>query len=245
MSIRQAKARAVGNALLWAVLILLFPITSGVIATFFQFGPIATRLLQAAFMLAAFVFGYIYIQRQQIKPTDLFLRRKTIPRKDVCLPLLMLVPMLLKGIVLPSFWLLLATLLFVAAVGLAEELYFRGIGLCFLRSAFSKRMAIIISALIFGLGHSAVALANPDPLMVGLIVLNALLYGFFAAGWAINQRSIRYLMLHHALFNLTDYLHNLSAGDLIIAYYVRGGLILIIGLYYWQKLSLKHQQGFH
>ena len=86
MSIRQAKARAVGNALLWAILILLFPITSGVIATVLELGPIATRLVQAAFMLVAFIFGYWYIQRQHIKAGDLFLNKLFVPTKDMVLP---------------------------------------------------------------------------------------------------------------------------------------------------------------
>ena len=245
MSIRQAKARAVGNALLWAILILLFPITSGVIATVLELGPIATRLVQATFMLVAFIFGYWYIQRQHIKAGDLFLNKLFVPTKDMVLPLLIIVPMLLKGVQLPSLGLLIATLIFVASVGMAEELYFRGIGLCFLRSAFSKRTAIILSALIFGLGHFATIFSGLDPMMVVLGIINAILYGFFAAAWATNFRSIRYLMVHHALFNLSDYLHNLSASDLIIAYYIRGGLLLIIGVYYWQQLSLKNQSGFH
>ena len=53
---------------------------------FFQFGPIATRLVQAAFMLVAFIFGYWYIQRQHIKAGDLFLNKLFVPTKDMVLP---------------------------------------------------------------------------------------------------------------------------------------------------------------
>lgn len=142
--------------------------------------------------------------------------------------------MLYRGVQLPDGSLLLATVLFVLSVGLAEELFFRGIGLYYLRQAFSNRNAILISSVIFGVGHVAAILANPSLTLVVLSIINATLYGFFAASWAVKNQSIYYLMIHHALFNLVDYVHRLSGNELILSYAVRGALLLVMGWYYFK-----------
>lgn len=243
MDQNRTKLRALGMACLWAVAILIFPLASGILSNVLNSSLLTTRLSQASGMLLAFIAGWQFVRSQKTKLSDWFIQPASVKWVHYALPLVVVLPMLLRGIRLPEGSLIVATLLFVLAVGLAEELYFRSIGLYYLRQAFSKPQAIVLSSIIFGLSHALIALANPSLTVVSLAILNAILYGFFAASWAFASRSIYYLVLHRALFNLLDYTHALTGNELILAYVVRGLLLLVIGWYYFRKNTLSRSRN--
>ena len=226
-------------------MIIAFPVFSGVIAVINELDPVAARLVQAAFMLLSLLPVLIYCQMKQLRKADLLLG-KGAPAGFAAFyhgwPLLLVfLPALLTGLAFPDAALSLVTLFFTLTVGMAEELYFRGLILNFLRHSFRPGAAIALSALFFGFGHVAIAFTAPGLLMVALSVLGALIFGWLAAEAALLIQSILPLMLFHALFNFIDY--HMAAQDtrLAIAYFARGAVMLALA--FWLFLRRRRREA--
>ncbi len=229
------KLRSLLKAALWTLVIIAFPVVSGVIAVVNHLDGPASRLLQAAFMLLSLIPLLLYGRWKRISKRDLLLQggsRAGFAAFYYGLPLLLVfLPALVTGIAFTAPALCLATLFFTLTVGLAEELYFRGLILHLLQKSFSTGGAVVASSLLFGLGHASSALMARSALMVALTVLSALIFGWLAAEIALLLEHIPVLMLFHALFNFIDY-HMTAQGDaLAAAYFARGAVMLALALW--------------
>ena len=147
--------------------------------------------------------------------------------------------MVVTGVGLSSIGYILATLLFTLSVGIAEELYFRGVILRLLGRNFSALPAVFISALIFGIAHASGAFVASSPLMVWLTILNALLFGWLAAEIALITKNIIPLMIFHCLFDFFTYQMLATGGAMITVYAVRGTLMTIVAVYLLMGLKKK------
>lgn len=96
-------------------------------------------------------------------------------------------------------------LIFTLFVGLNEELYFRGLILRVLTQIGLKK-AVIISSILFGVGHAASALAGFSPQYVVLQILFAFLFGFVATEFVLITKSILPMILWHFIHDFIGYI---------------------------------------
>lgn len=233
------KRSALVGALLWTLLLIVFPISSGILAAIFELSAQGTRLLQTLFMLLSLVPVLFYVIHRRMRRADLLLQYPTrlgLRMSLYCLPLfLILLPMILRAR-MDNLSLSLLTLLFTLSVGLSEEMYFRGVLLNLLRRAFPLRAVILLGALYFGLAHLAGAFVYESALMLLLHIVNALLFGWLAMSLALLTESILPLIFFHAFFDFFTY-HLAAQGELLVGiYFLRGMGMTLYALYLMGKL---------
>ena len=236
----MTKSRSVVSAVLWAVIVIAFPVASGIISVATKADPTATRLIQAAFIYTSISIPLIYCKVKKIPLKEIFLAGIDKAGVRTCwyyLPLIaVLLPMIVGGVVLSNPAHVWATLVFTIGVGIAEELYFRGIIVRILGKSFGPLPVVFISVVIFGTSHASGAFVEKSAALVLLSIVNAFLFGWVATETALITKNIIPLMLFHALFDFFTY-QILATGDArIIAYAVRGTLMTILGVYLLLKL---------
>lgn len=234
------KLKAVLLSILWCAIILLFPVSSGVIATVFHFEKIATIILQGSFMLLSLVVPAVFLLLKKWSFKDIGFGKITkegLRNVLYFIPtILIFVPCAIKGFEVESIEYFFAVFYLYLFVGIAEEVYFRGIIPYYLGKAFDFKWVIIISSLIFGLGHSVTVLTDGDILMMVLTVVNALIFGFMAVEMYFLCGSIIPGMIIHFLFDFETKFILINGNDLLIAEIIRGAIMALIAV--WFAISL-------
>ena len=187
------------------------------------------------FMLLSLIPLAIHARMKNYNLSDFKLGKgdpKSLKKVFYYLPLgLILITMIIPSLRFKDPLYSLVTFFFTISVGLAEELYFRGLILGILEKAFKPLSAVFLSVIFFSLGHITAAFMTPDPLLVSLHVLNSFLFGWLAAEIALLTQSIGVLIFFHGLFNFLDY-HTAAEGSaLVLVYGVRGAMLLLFAIY--------------
>jgi membrane protease YdiL (CAAX protease family) len=239
--LEMTKSKSVIFSILWAVVVIAFPVASGVIVVVSKADPTASRLIQAAFMYASISIPLVYCKVKKIALKETLLTGIDKEGVKTCLfylPLVaILLPMIVSGVDLSDTGYVLATLLFTLGVGIAEELYFRGIILRLLGKSFGPVQVVFISMLIFGIDHASGAFVETSMVMVSLSILNAFLFGWIAAETALITKNIIPLMIFHCLFDFFTYQMLATGNAMIVIYAVRGTLMTIVAVYLLIKLK--------
>ncbi|GHV40850.1 hypothetical protein FACS189490_06700 [Clostridia bacterium] len=133
---------------------------------------------------------------------------------------------------------LVITLVFTLLVGVNEELFFRGLMLRALQQIGAKK-AIIISSVIFGIGHAATALSGASPQYVVLQILFAFLFGFVAAEFTVITKSILPMIAWHFIHDFIGFIVG-GVGDAVegrdfIILIVQTAILLVTAVLYWRK----------
>jgi membrane protease YdiL (CAAX protease family) len=237
----MTKSKSVIFSILWAVVVIAFPVASGVIVVVSKADATASRLIQAAFMYASISIPLVYCKVKKIALKEILLTGIDKEGVKTCLfylPLAaILLPMIVSGVDLSDTGYVLATLLFTLGVGIAEELYFRGIILRLLGKSFGPVQVVFISMLIFGIDHASGAFVETSMVMVSLSILNAFLFGWIAAETALITKNIIPLMIFHCLFDFFTYQMLATGNAMIVIYAVRGTLMTIVAVYLLIKLK--------
>ena len=237
----MTKSRSAIYSVLWAVIVIAFPVASGVIVVVSKADATASRLIQAAFIYASIVVPLVYCRVKKIALKDILLTGidwAGVRTYLYYLPLVaVLLPMIVSGVDFSDTGHVLATLLFTLGVGIAEELYFRGMVLRLLGTSFAPLPAVFISVLIFGIAHASGAFVESSLVMVSLSILNAFLFGWVAAETALITKNIVPLMLFHCLFDFFTYQMLVTGNAMIMVFAVRGTLMAIVAVYLLIKLK--------
>ena len=230
------KFKAIILSILWCVFILFFPIASGVIASIAKLDKITTIILQGSFMLLSLVVPLVFLLTKKWNFKEIGFNKITKEgAKNVLyfLPLLLIfIPCSVQGFRVESIEYFFANLYLYLFVGIAEELYFRGIIPYYLGKAFSTKWIIIISSLIFALGHSVTILSNYDVIMMIFIIINALIFGVMAIEIYMLCKSIIPVMIVHFLFDFETKFILMNGNDLLIAEIIRGTVMTLIAIYF-------------
>ena len=214
------------------IFVILFPVMSGVIVGITKMEGPSILFVQAFFMLLPIIVFIILILLKKINRKDIRFVFN-INKMDYLyyLPVILVyIPVLIGGFVWRGSAYFLGNLLLYLAVGITEEIYYRGIIPYFLEKNFKKEFVILISSLIFGLGHAAIAFANNNPIVVVLTILNALIFGFLAICLLYKTKTIVPLMIIHFLFDFETKFIALEGNGLSIAEGVRGSIMLIYAI---------------
>lgn len=227
----KRKAHALSRSLLWCICILSFPILSGTLSAVLSLGTVETLFLQGISMLLSLTIPLIFILSKKwsweeigAAPID----TDGCKRALYLLPLLTIfIPVAVKGLHIRSTAYLLGSLFLYLTVGVAEEIYFRGIIPRYLSEAFSLRGTIVLSIIIFGIGHIAAAFTASSVSEVCLTVLNASIFGWLAIEMAVICNNITPCILFHAMFDFETKIVAMNGAELAAAEYIRGAIMVI------------------
>lgn len=126
-------------------------------------------------------------------------------------------------------------------IGISEEVMFRGAILQYF-SSIGKRKAVIYSALLFSLFHVSNILISKDLASTLSQLLFTFIFGLFAAGVVIRQKSLIPIILFHSLWDFVTQItiYSGSSSELTsILLFVVQPLNLLIGLILLFTLSEK------
>ena len=228
------KFKAILFSLLWCLIILAFPIVSGVIASISKLDNISTIILQGSFMLLSLLVPLIFLLTKKLSTSEIgFTRITKEGARSVLyfLPLLLIiVPCAIEGFHIESIQYFFAVLYLYLFVGIAEELYFRGIIPYYLGKAFDIKWIVIISSLIFALGHSVTILTDGNIAMMILTVINALIFGFLTIEMYMLCKNIIPGMIIHFLFDFETKFIRMDGNKLLIAEIIRGAVMTLIAI---------------
>lgn len=236
MFFRNKKIKLILYSILTAILLIIFPVLSGVlIGTLTVLTgknyQVSGSFIQALFMVFPIIIMGIYLKKQNISLTRLDIVFK--PNKScllffpcifIYIPLLF-VPLCWKGTIY-----FIGNLFLYAIVGIAEELYFRGVIPNILKQTFDKYRVIVISTLIFGFGHLSIAFSGLDYKLVLLSILNALIFGWLAMELKYLTNNITILMFIHFLFNFQSKFVSITNTELIYREIVRGAIMIVYAI---------------
>jgi membrane protease YdiL (CAAX protease family) len=132
-------------------------------------------------------------------------------------------------------------LFFRITIGIAEETYFRGIIFKLLREKYPIKKSVIISALVFGVGHIATVFVSKSIVIVVLSILNAVIFGIIASEIVTITESLIPVIIWHSAFDFVNSI-TLASGTNLIFVSVFQEIIMIIYAYnLWSKISLSNK----
>lgn len=239
------KDKPILKSILWTFVILIFPVVSGVITQVLMMNNIQTMFIQGCFMLISLIIPIVYICKFKIsfKKIGLIKIENGSAKKVLFfLPLVIAeAPFLLVGIRLNSIKYIITLLFFTIAVGISEEIYFRGIILKLLEEKYPPKKSIIISALVFGIGHIASAFAGRSILIIVFQILNALVFGIIAAEIITITKSLIPIIIWHFVFNFVNYITLATGVNEIFVIGFQEIIMVIYAYNLWSKISLKNK----
>ena len=230
------KVVAISKSLLWCFVILLFPIASGTLSVILSLDTITTIFLQGTFMVLALIPPAILVfsgKWQLRKVGFASFNLKGLKRVLYFMPILVIfVPVAIKGFYVKSIGYVVGSIFLYLFVGIAEEVYFRGIIPNYLKKEFSTKGIVLWSTLIFAIGHVATALTGSNIFEITLNVLNAFVFGWLAMEMTIISSNIIPAFLVHFLFDFETKIVVMNARELLIAEIVRGIMMFIIASWF-------------
>lgn len=225
----KSKGLAVGKALLWCLVMLLFPTLSGTLSVVLSLTAVETLFLQGAFMLLALIPPAAFVLRGRWRWEDIGFAPfnfEGCKQALYFLPILVIfVPVALKGFHAGPLGYVLGNLFLYLWVGVSEELYFRGVIPQYLKKEFSARAVVLLSTLIFGVGHIAAALAGMNAFEIALTVFNALIFGWLAMEMTLISSNIIPTILLHFFFDFETKIVAMGGESLLAAEGFRGMLM--------------------
>ncbi len=243
----KEKIFALCKSVLWGSYILFFPIFSGVLSVVLSLGTIETLLLQGFFMLVTLVIPLIFVLSGKWKWKENGFDKYDIECSKKAyhfLPLIAIfIPVAIQGFYVKSVVYVFCNLFLYLTVGMAEEVYFRGIIPRYLNKVFSLKRVILISTVIFGIGHIANAFTTSNVWEIFLTVLNAFLFGWLAIEMTIISKNIVPVILLHFLFDFETKIAVMSGNTLLIAECVRGAIVFVVAA--WLAIVIRGIENGH
>lgn len=225
----RSKALVIGKSLLWCLVILLFPVASGTLSVILSLTAVETLFLQGSFMLLALIPPAVFTFKNQWQWSGIGFARfdfERCKRALYFLPLLLIfVPAALKGFYAESVGYVLGNLFLYLLVGVSEEIYFRGVIPNILKKEFSTGAVVLLSVVIFGIGHIAAAFSGISGLEIALTVLNAFIFGWLAMEMTLISGNIIPAALVHFLFDFETKVVAMDGESLLAAEGVQGALM--------------------
>jgi uncharacterized protein len=240
------KTKTVLLSIVWTIVLLIFPVASGVIVTVFKMNQIEIFLAQGCFMLLSIIIPIVYVGKKKIYLKEVGLRKMelgSIGKTLFFIPIILCeLPLILVGVDFKGFIYVSVLIFFTLMVGISEELYFRGIILRLLKENFSAKQTIVISALVFGIGHFASVLTGTSIVEVLLQIINAIVFGILAAEIAMLTKSLFPVIIWHFLFDFVNHISLVAGTSGYIAIGLQETIMIIYALYLWNKISLENLQ---
>lgn len=227
------------KAVLLTFLILCFPVASGVVIAIGSFGVQAALLTQAVAFAIAFLIGLAIAKGRPGGLREAGLKPPVITRPKLYawfIPVLAveLIPYFFGLLNNLTLGMVLAILPLTLAVGFAEELYFRGLIISFLKEK-GPAQVVLVSSVLFGLGHIFNVLSGKSLAQTLLQIMFALLFGAAAALIAVATQSIALTIIWHIIHNFSAMITASNNGPMSVpAVAVQTAILLVYALWLWK-----------
>lgn len=228
------------KALLLTLLMLCFPIISGVIIAVMSLTGTAVIMIQTIAFTIAFLVGLLIalIIADSVKSVGL----KTCEIRHHK-HYLWFLPLIVVEVIPYFFGLqvglstsqILLYIIFALVVGFTEELYFRGLIIHLLEDK-KASVIIIVSSLLFSVSHLANLLSGQDVLSTAMQVIFALLFAIVAAEIALSTKSIVIPAIWHTIHNFSAMITAQNDGTFsFIVVGLQGFILFLYAIYLWKE----------
>ena len=236
------KSRAMLSSLVFAIVLMIFPVASGAIVVMNGMDAIQSYWLQGAFMMLSISVPAIFMWITNVKPAQLgFVRVEKGSARTVVyfLPVIAAKFGFLFYGINRDIHTTMALAFFTIAIGLSEELYFRGVILRKLRACFTIKQAVILSSVFFSAVHASQAFSGAGILMVALTIVNALLFGIVASEIVMLTKSIVPVIMWHMLYDFINWIALVQGTIEIVLIIIQTAIMIAYAIYLWTELPDK------
>ncbi len=221
---------------------MIFPVASGVIVVMKDMDAIQSYWLQGVLMMLSISVPAIFMRIKNMKPAQIgFIGIEKGCGKTVLyfVPIIAAkIGFLFYGINL-DIHTVMALAFFTIAIGLSEEVYFRGIILRKLRTCFTSKQTVILSSVLFATVHASQAFSGAGFIMVALTIINALIFGIVASEIVMLTKSIVPVILWHTLYNFINWIALIQGTIEIVLITIQSVVMIMYAIYLWSKLANK------
>lgn len=240
----NTKFRALLSSLLFSIVLMIFPVASGVIVVMNNMDALHSYLLQGVFMMLSILVPVIYMWITNMKPAQIGfigIEKGRIKTVLYFLPLIAgKIGFLLYGIN-PDIYTIMALAFFTIAIGLSEELYFRGIILTKLKICFTIKQTVILSSVFFAAVHASQAFSGVGIFIVVMTIINALLFGIVASGIVLLTKSIIPVIIWHMLYDFINWIALIQGATEIVMIIIESAIMITYAIYLWTKLPTSNK----
>lgn len=239
----QMKSRALLSSLIFSIVLMIFPVASGVIVTINNMDVPQSYWVQGAFMLVsvAVPISALLVKRMNLRKIGFVgAEKNSIEKVFFFIPLIAAkIGFLLSGIN-HTMQTIIALAFFTTAIGLSEEIYFRGMIFRRLMACFPIRRTVILSSALFAAVHASQAFSGAGVITVMLAIVNAFIFGIVAAEIVILTGSLVPAIIWHALYDFINWVTSVQGAIEIILVVVQSIIMISYAIYLWTKLPNKH-----
>jgi membrane protease YdiL (CAAX protease family) len=239
---KKSKLRAILSSLVFSVILMIFPVTSGVIVVMNGMDAIQSYWMQGVFMMLSIAVPVVFMWITKMKPAQIGFTRV---EKGSIKTVLYFVPITASKIGFLIFGVdsntqtIIALAFFTIMIGLSEELYFRGIILRKLRSCFTIKQTVILSSVFFAAVHASQAFSGTGIIIVTLTIINALIFGVIASEIVILTRSIIPVIIWHVLYDFINWISVAKGTTEVTLIMIQSVIMVVYAYYLWTKLPEK------
>jgi membrane protease YdiL (CAAX protease family) len=242
---KSTKIGTIFSSLIFSIVLMIFPVASGVIAVISGIDTIQGYWIQGIFMMSSITVPATFMWITKLKPAQIGFAGI---EKGSVKTVLYFVPLIAAKIgflfcgINQDIHAIIALAFFTIAIGLSEEIYFRGIILSKLRTCFTIKQAAILSSVFFAVVHASQAFSGTGIIMVALTIINALIFGIIASEIVILTKSILPVIIWHTLFDFINWITLAKGTKEVIVIIIQSIIMLIFAYYLWIKLPDKLKQ---
>ncbi len=228
-------------SILFTILALVFPTIAGAIIAIKSISSLSTiYVIQFAAFTCGILITLWIMKKSKFSLQDFGFRKFKVEAWLVIIVVFELMAFF-NGITLKDGFSVLTLLLLVIAVGICEELIFRGLVFKYL-SAKGLKVAILGSSILFGFGHLANLLSGANFFMTLLQIAFAFLFGLVCAEIVAKTKSIIFPIIWHASHDFIAFLTDSEPNVLSVSMHVLHCLLLIgLAIYFWRALFPKKE----
>ena len=239
---KKSKLRAILSSLVFSVILMIFPVTSGVIVVMNGMDAIQSYWMQGVFMMLSIAVPVVFMWITKMKPAQIGFTRV---EKGSIKTVLYFVPIIASKIGFLIFRVdsntqtIIALAFFTIMIGLSEELYFREIILRKLRSCFTIKQTVILSSVFFAAVHASQAFSGTGIIIVTLTIINALIFGIVASEIVMLTKSIIPVIIWHTLYDFINWISLVKETTEVTLIMIQSVIMVVYAYYLWTKLPEK------
>lgn len=215
------KLNKVAATITAMITVLIFFSIQGISVVVFELSGAAARFIPALIVWALAAVGFVLLKVFKLPLSEVGFakpQRGALKRVWYLIPLIAVaLPGLVGGVDLSQgISYIPACLLYVSAIAVSEELYFRGI-ICNVWKQSGYTKAVLVSSALFGACHALQAMANPDLVQTMLAICFAFFYGIAFAQIYLLTKSILPGIIIHAFHDFCSFIGNDVSGEVNLA----------------------------
>ena len=235
----NTKLRTVLSSLILSIVMMIFPVVSGAIVVINGTDTLQSYCIQGVFMMLSIAVPILFVWITKIKPAQIGF---TGMEKGSVKIVLYFTPIIAAKIGFLFYGInhdihtVMSLAFFTIAIGLSEELYFRGIILRKLRACFAIKQTVILSSVFFSAVHASQAFLGTGLIMVTLTIINAFIFGIVASEIVMLTKSIIPVIIWHTLYDFINWISLVSGTTELILIIIQSMIMVIYASYLWTKL---------